>query len=122
MAGIARRSAHVYAQAWLRAMQPVRSLLPGLIATVGARDIAKLAPQLRATASTRLRPVGAAWGGRLGGPFGRGGGRHGVGDGSGPGRAMESARPGPSSVRRTGCGAGAADRPGLRVPGAGPPG
>ncbi|MFD0262257.1 SDR family oxidoreductase [Kitasatospora indigofera] len=59
VAGIARRSAHVYAQAWLRAMQPVRSLLPGLIATVGARDIAKLAPQLRATASTRLRPVGA---------------------------------------------------------------
>ncbi|GGU95852.1 short-chain dehydrogenase [Kitasatospora herbaricolor] len=59
VAGIARRAAHVYAQAWLRAMQPVRSLLPGLIATVGARDIAKLAPQLRATASTRMRPVGA---------------------------------------------------------------
>ncbi|WP_441249174.1 SDR family oxidoreductase [Kitasatospora sp. McL0602] len=59
VAGIARRSAHVYAQAWLRGMQPVRALLPTLIAAVGSRDIAKLAPQLKATAGSRLRPVGA---------------------------------------------------------------
>ncbi|WP_354643212.1 SDR family oxidoreductase [Kitasatospora camelliae] len=59
VAGIARRSPHVYAQAWLRGMQPVRWLLPGLIAAVGARDVAKLAPELKATAATRLRPVGA---------------------------------------------------------------
>lgn len=59
VAGIARRSAHVYAQPWLRGMQPVRWLLPSLIATVGARDVAKLAPQLKATAGSRLRPVGA---------------------------------------------------------------
>ncbi len=59
VAGIARRSAHVYAQAWLRGMQPVRWVLPSLIAAVGSRDIARLAPQLRATAATRLRPVGA---------------------------------------------------------------
>ncbi|MGW4895771.1 SDR family oxidoreductase [Kitasatospora sp. NPDC004240] len=59
VAGLARRSPHVYAQPWLRAMQPVRWILPSLIATVGARDVAKLAPQLRATAGTRLRPVGA---------------------------------------------------------------
>lgn len=59
IAGIARRSAHVYAQPWLRGMQPVRWLLPSLIAAVGARDVAKLAPQLKATAASRLRPVGA---------------------------------------------------------------
>ncbi|MGW6915246.1 SDR family oxidoreductase [Kitasatospora sp. NPDC054939] len=59
VAGLARRSPHVYAQAWLRAMQPVRWVLPGLIATVGARDVARLAPQLKATAADRLRPVGA---------------------------------------------------------------
>ncbi|WP_371500843.1 SDR family oxidoreductase [Kitasatospora sp. NBC_00374] len=59
VAGIERRSAHVYAQAWLRGMQPVRWLLPSLIAAVGARDVAKLAPELKATAGDRLRPVGA---------------------------------------------------------------
>ncbi|MFB7667070.1 SDR family oxidoreductase [Kitasatospora sp. NPDC056138] len=59
VAGIGRRSPHVYAQAWLRGVQPVRWVLPSLIATVGARDIARLAPQLRATAASRLRAVGA---------------------------------------------------------------
>ncbi|MFI9326868.1 SDR family oxidoreductase [Kitasatospora sp. NPDC052868] len=59
VAGIARRSAHVYAQAWLRGMQPMRWLLPTLIAKAGARDVARLAPEIRATAATRLRPVGA---------------------------------------------------------------
>ncbi|BAJ32022.1 MULTISPECIES: SDR family oxidoreductase [Kitasatospora] len=59
VAGLARRSAHVYAQAWLRGMQPVRGFLPGLIALVGSRDVARLAPELKATAATRLRPVGA---------------------------------------------------------------
>ncbi|KJK60022.1 SDR family oxidoreductase [Saccharothrix sp. ST-888] len=59
VAGIGRRSPHVYAQAWLRGIQPVRWVLPSLVATVGARDIARLAPQLRATAASRLRAVGA---------------------------------------------------------------
>ncbi|MEU1282876.1 SDR family oxidoreductase [Kitasatospora sp. NPDC005856] len=59
VAGIARRSAHVYAQAWLRGMQPVRWLLPTLIAVVGSRDVARIAPQLAATAASRLRAVGA---------------------------------------------------------------
>ncbi|MEU9040275.1 MULTISPECIES: SDR family oxidoreductase [unclassified Kitasatospora] len=59
VAGIARRSAHVYAQAWLRGMQPVRWVLPSLIAVVGSRDVARLAPQLAATAASRLRAVGA---------------------------------------------------------------
>ncbi|MFJ2775862.1 MULTISPECIES: SDR family oxidoreductase [unclassified Kitasatospora] len=58
-AGISRRSAHVYAQAWLRGIQPVRWLLPTLIAAVGSRDVARLAPELKATAATRTRPVGA---------------------------------------------------------------
>ncbi|GAA2090403.1 SDR family oxidoreductase [Kitasatospora saccharophila] len=59
VAGLARRSAHVYAQAWLRGMQPLRGFLPGLIAAVGSRDVARLAPELKATAATRLGPVGA---------------------------------------------------------------
>ncbi|MFJ4674647.1 MULTISPECIES: SDR family oxidoreductase [unclassified Kitasatospora] len=59
VAGLARRSAHVYAQAWLRGMQPIRGFLPGLIAAVGSRDVARLAPELKATAATRLAPVGA---------------------------------------------------------------
>ncbi|GAA2747859.1 SDR family oxidoreductase [Kitasatospora cinereorecta] len=59
VAGIARRSPHVYAQAWLRGMQPIRWMLPGLIAAVGSRDVARLEPELKATADTRLAPVGA---------------------------------------------------------------
>ncbi|WP_460625019.1 SDR family oxidoreductase, partial [Kitasatospora kifunensis] len=56
VAGIARRSAHVYAQAWLRGMQPARWLLPPLIAAVGSREMARVAPRLAATAAARLRP------------------------------------------------------------------
>ncbi|MDH6125565.1 SDR family oxidoreductase [Kitasatospora sp. GP82] len=59
VAGIGRRSPHVYAQAWLRGMQPIRWALPGLIAAVGSREVARLAPQLKATMTARLRPVGA---------------------------------------------------------------
>ncbi|GLW68003.1 short-chain dehydrogenase [Kitasatospora phosalacinea] len=59
VAGLARRSAHVYAQPWLRGMQSVRGFLPGLIAAVGSRDVARLAPELKATAASRLNPVGA---------------------------------------------------------------
>ena len=41
VAGIERRSAHVYAQWWLRGMQSVRGYLPAVIGTVGpARDAA----------------------------------------------------------------------------------
>ncbi|GAA1948434.1 SDR family oxidoreductase [Kitasatospora viridis] len=59
VAGLARRSAHVYAQAWLRGMQPVRWMLPTLVAAVGSREVARMAPKLAATALERLRPVGA---------------------------------------------------------------
>lgn len=46
VAGIERRSAHVYAQWWLRGMQSVRGYLPGLIATVGQRDVRCFEPRL----------------------------------------------------------------------------
>ncbi|MEU2869825.1 SDR family oxidoreductase [Streptomyces olivoreticuli] len=46
VAGIERRSAHVYAQGWLRAMQPVRGLLPALIAVGGRREMRRLGPEL----------------------------------------------------------------------------
>nr|WSZ96463.1 SDR family oxidoreductase [Streptomyces sp. NBC_00857] len=46
VAGIERRSAHVYAQWWLRGMRPVRGYLPGLIASVGQREMRRFEPRL----------------------------------------------------------------------------
>ncbi|WP_149179641.1 SDR family oxidoreductase [Streptomyces sp. TRM49041] len=46
VAGVERRSAHVYAQWWLRGMQSVRGSLPGLIATVGQREVRRFEPRL----------------------------------------------------------------------------
>ncbi|MFH8795085.1 SDR family oxidoreductase [Streptomyces sp. NPDC017941] len=46
VAGIERRSAHVYAQWWLRGMQGLRPYLPGAIALVGRREVARLEPRL----------------------------------------------------------------------------
>ncbi|MEU6879331.1 SDR family oxidoreductase [Streptomyces sp. NPDC046712] len=46
VAGIERRSAHVYAQWWLRGMQSVRGYLPGVIATVGQREMQRFEPRL----------------------------------------------------------------------------
>ncbi|MET8954473.1 SDR family oxidoreductase [Streptomyces sp. NPDC004393] len=48
VAGIERRSSHVYGQAWLRGMQAVRGYLPGLVATVGQREMRRFEPRLRA--------------------------------------------------------------------------
>ncbi|MFF4652095.1 SDR family oxidoreductase [Streptomyces sp. NPDC001380] len=59
VAGIARRSPHVYAQGWLRGMQAVRGLVPSVIGRLGPREIRRLEPRLRATAARRLGPVGA---------------------------------------------------------------
>ncbi|MFI9648996.1 SDR family oxidoreductase [Streptomyces sp. NPDC052040] len=56
VAGIERRSAHVYGQAWLRGMQSVRGYLPGFIAATGARELRRLAPRL---AGARTGLVGA---------------------------------------------------------------
>ena len=46
VAGIERRSSHVYGQAWLRGMQAVRGYLPGIIATVGQREMRRFEPRL----------------------------------------------------------------------------
>ncbi|MEV0035872.1 SDR family oxidoreductase [Streptomyces sp. NPDC050804] len=45
VAGIERRSAHVYAQWWLRGTQSVRGCLPGLVAVVGAREMRRFGPR-----------------------------------------------------------------------------
>jgi NAD(P)-dependent dehydrogenase (short-subunit alcohol dehydrogenase family) len=59
VAGIRRRSAHVYGQRWVRTMQwwP-RGLLPAVIALRGGREVQRLAPRLTATAADRRNPVG----------------------------------------------------------------
>ncbi|WP_327117661.1 SDR family oxidoreductase [Streptomyces sp. NBC_01341] len=46
VAGIERRSAHVYAQWWLRGMQSVRGYLPALIGTVGQREMKRFGSRL----------------------------------------------------------------------------
>lgn len=58
--GIERRSAHVYAQWWLRGMQPVRGYLPGLIATVGGRHMRSLDPRLGGVGKGLVGAGGAA--------------------------------------------------------------
>ncbi|MGC5563995.1 SDR family oxidoreductase [Streptomyces sp. FR-108] len=46
VAGIERRSSHVYGQWWLRGMQGIRGYLPALIGTVGQREMRRFAPRL----------------------------------------------------------------------------
>ncbi|MFI2185386.1 SDR family oxidoreductase [Streptomyces sioyaensis] len=46
VAGIERRSAHVYGQWWLRGMQSVRGYLPSLIGTVGGREMRRFGQRL----------------------------------------------------------------------------
>ncbi|MFE5187562.1 SDR family oxidoreductase [Streptomyces sp. NPDC056628] len=46
VAGIERRSSHVYGQWWLRGMQGVRGYLPALIGTVGQREMRRFADRL----------------------------------------------------------------------------
>ncbi|KNE83107.1 MULTISPECIES: SDR family oxidoreductase [Streptomyces] len=53
VAGIERRSAHVYAQWWLRGMQSVRGYLPGIIGTIGQREMRRAEPKLSTTGVTR---------------------------------------------------------------------
>ena len=57
--GIARRSAHVYAQAWLRLLPTVRGLLPAGVARVGAKHAPEAERVLTAAGPDALRPVGA---------------------------------------------------------------
>ncbi|MEV6395719.1 SDR family oxidoreductase [Streptomyces sp. NPDC051907] len=60
VAGIERRSAHVYAQWWLRGMQSVRGYLPSLIATAGAREMRRFEPRLRGVGQGLVGAGGAA--------------------------------------------------------------
>jgi NAD(P)-dependent dehydrogenase (short-subunit alcohol dehydrogenase family) len=60
VAGIERRSAHVYAQWWLRGMQSVRGYLPGVIATVGRREMRRFEPRLAGVPKGLMGAGGAA--------------------------------------------------------------
>ncbi len=60
VAGIERRSPHVYGQWWLRGMQSVRGAVPSVVAgPLGRREMRKLAPRLAATRAARGGLVGA---------------------------------------------------------------
>jgi NAD(P)-dependent dehydrogenase (short-subunit alcohol dehydrogenase family) len=57
--GIARRSAHIYGQPWIRAMQWLpRGAVPALVAVRGSAEVGRLAGRLSATAAERMLPVG----------------------------------------------------------------
>ncbi|MCT2593056.1 SDR family oxidoreductase [Streptomyces sp. N2-109] len=58
VAGIERRSHHVYAQWWLRGMQGIRGYLPPVIGRVGQREMARFEPRL-ADSDGRTGLVGA---------------------------------------------------------------
>ncbi|MEU2283092.1 SDR family oxidoreductase [Streptomyces sp. NPDC013178] len=60
VAGIERRAAHVYGQWWLRGMQSVRGYLPGLVGTVGQREMRRFAPRLRGMRTGLVGAGGAA--------------------------------------------------------------
>ncbi|MET9434718.1 SDR family oxidoreductase [Streptomyces sp. NPDC006551] len=60
VAGIERRSAHVYAQWWLRGMQSFRGCLPGIIATVGQREMRRFEPRLAGVSKGLVGAGGAA--------------------------------------------------------------
>jgi NAD(P)-dependent dehydrogenase (short-subunit alcohol dehydrogenase family) len=60
VAGVERRSAHVYGQAWLRAMQGVRGALPGLIGTVGQREMRRFGDRLTSIRQGLVGAGGAA--------------------------------------------------------------
>ncbi|AIR98878.1 SDR family oxidoreductase [Streptomyces glaucescens] len=60
VAGIERRSAHVYGQWWLRGMQGVRGYLPSVIGTVGQREIRRFADRLDGMRTGLVGAGGAA--------------------------------------------------------------
>ncbi|MEY9998020.1 NAD(P)-dependent dehydrogenase (short-subunit alcohol dehydrogenase family) [Streptomyces sp. V4I8] len=57
--GIEHRSAHIYAQRWLRGLQGIRGYLPGLIGTGARREMRRFEPQLAAGRENRAGLVGA---------------------------------------------------------------
>jgi NAD(P)-dependent dehydrogenase (short-subunit alcohol dehydrogenase family) len=59
VAGIVRRSPHVYAQWWLRGMQPVRGYLPSLLGgAIGRREMRRAEPALSRNSGVRRGLVG----------------------------------------------------------------
>ena len=58
--GVERRSAHVYGQWWLRGMQGVRGFLPGIIGTVGQREMRRFADRLTGMRTGLVGAGGAA--------------------------------------------------------------
>jgi NAD(P)-dependent dehydrogenase (short-subunit alcohol dehydrogenase family) len=59
LAGIDRRSAHIYAQRWIRGLQWLpRGVLPAVAGRSGAREVARLDGALRSTAGQRTQPLG----------------------------------------------------------------
>lgn len=60
VAGIERRSAHVYAQWWLRGMQSVRGYLPTLIGVVGQREMQRFGSRLEGVGTGLVGAGGAA--------------------------------------------------------------
>ncbi|MGW5128608.1 SDR family oxidoreductase [Streptomyces sp. NPDC004069] len=60
VAGIERRSAHVYGQWWLRGMQGVRGWLPGVVGTVGQREVRRFADRLSGVRTGLVGAGGAA--------------------------------------------------------------
>ncbi|MET7438516.1 short-chain dehydrogenase, partial [Streptomyces sp. NPDC005568] len=60
VAGIERRSSHVYAQWWLRGMQGVRGYLPALIGAVGQREMRRFEPRLTGVSKGLVGAGGAA--------------------------------------------------------------
>ncbi|HET9380000.1 MAG TPA: SDR family oxidoreductase [Streptomyces sp.] len=58
--GIERRSTHVYGQWWLRGMQGIRGGLPGVIGTVGQREMRRFAGRLSGMRTGLVGAGGAA--------------------------------------------------------------
>jgi hypothetical protein len=59
LAGIGGRSAHVYAQRWIRGLQWLpRAALPTVVGRLGPGEIARLDSALRSTAGQRRHPLG----------------------------------------------------------------
>jgi len=59
LAGISGRSAHVYAQRWIRGLQWLpRAALPTIMGRFGSGEVARLDAALRSTADRRRQPLG----------------------------------------------------------------
>jgi len=57
--GIERRYSHIYAQGWLRGLQGIRGYLPGVIGSVGQREMRRFQSRLAAERDRPIRLIGA---------------------------------------------------------------